>query len=200
MKLINSCSRRALKWRFSRKLRNSDRCYISQNCLGGRFYELEGRRYTSPTVGLWFRSSDFIEFCRNLDENLRAKISFDSAETERLGYPVGRLKEIRIYFQHYSSFDAAVAAWRKRAARVSLKNVLIVMTDRDGFSAEIASEFDKLNYPRKILFSHDPAAMGPNTIYIPGYEGDGCVGDLYGAYHKLNAASVWPQLFKILAS
>jgi hypothetical protein len=71
--------------RFYKRFHDADHCYISQNCIGGRFYELEGRGYTSPTVGLWFKPTDFLSFCKDLETNLNSNISLDSEETAAVG-------------------------------------------------------------------------------------------------------------------
>lgn len=187
------------KW-FGEKFGMVSHCYISQNCIGGRFYELQNRAYTSPTVGLWFEPSDFIKFCENIAESLTLRLECDPFESKVMGYPVGRLNGIKILFQHYPTFDAAKIAWEKRASRVDVNNIFILMTDRDGFKECDREAFNRLPTNRKILFSHQPFPEMPNAIYVPGYEKDGCVGSLYGSYGKLNGSSVRADLLRLLSN
>jgi uncharacterized protein (DUF1919 family) len=184
--------------RFHRTFGTTSHCYISQNCIGGRFYDLQKRAYTAPTVGLWFEPADFLKFCANLRENLHAELLPDRAESTRLGYPVGRVNDIKVLFQHYATFEEAKAAWQRRAARVSFDDIFILMTDRDGFTEADLAGFEKLATNRKILFSHRAMPHNENVVHIPGFENDGCVGELYGSYHNFNRRRVRRRLFDLL--
>lgn len=44
------------------KLTNTDFSIISNNCWGGHVYRRYGLPYTSPTVGMYFFSEDYINF------------------------------------------------------------------------------------------------------------------------------------------
>jgi uncharacterized protein (DUF1919 family) len=197
--LRDHIAKRVFRKRFHQHFGGVHHCYISQNCTGGRFYTLQGRPYTSPTVGLWFESTDFLKFCEHLSDNLISDIQPDAAEADRLGYPVGRVNGIKIFFQHYSTFDEAVATWRRRASRVSTGDIYFLMTDRDGFSDADMSRFNNLPTTRKILFSHTPISGNSNVVYVPGYEKEGYVGDLYSSYHEFNRRIVRQKLFELLS-
>jgi uncharacterized protein (DUF1919 family) len=184
--------------RFYRSFGRTSHCYISQNCIGGRFYDLQRRGYTSPTVGLWFEPSGFLKFCANLRDNLQADLLPDQTESNRAGYPVGRIHGIKVMFQHYPAFAAAKSAWNRRAARVSLDDVFILMTDRDGFAAADLQGFEQLPTTRKILFSHRKMPHNDNVVYVPGFEKEGCIGELYGSYHWFNRRVVRNKLFDLL--
>jgi uncharacterized protein (DUF1919 family) len=186
-----------LQKRFHRSFGKANHCYISQNCIGGRFYTLQGRRYTTPTVGLWFEPSDFLTFCENLKESLESEVLPDLEESNRLGYPVGRINGIKILFQHYSTFEEARASWMRRVSRVSIEDAFLLMTDRDGFAHEDMKRFNDLPTTKKILFSHKLIPHN-NVVYVPGFEEMGFVGDLYDSYNKLNRRVVRKQLFKLL--
>jgi uncharacterized protein (DUF1919 family) len=159
---------------------------------------MENREFSSPTVGLWFESGGFLRFCENLEENLRADVAPDAEKTRERGYPVGIVNGITIYFQHYPTFEVAVSAWRKRALRVKLEDVFILMTDRDGMSQVERAGFARLQTQRKALFSHLQMPGIENVVYVPGYERDGAVGDLYGEYFKLNQPVAWSRLCSLM--
>jgi uncharacterized protein (DUF1919 family) len=187
-----------LKKRFHRSFSKANHCYISQNCIGGRFYILQGRRYTTPTVGLWFEPSGFLTLCENLKESLESEVLPDLEESNKLGYPVGRINGIKILFQHYSTFEQARASWMRRISRFSIENAFLLMTDRDGFTNEDMKRFAKLPTARKILFSHKVIPHVENVVYVPGFEEQGFVGDLYDSYNELNQRVVRKQLFSLL--
>ena len=72
------------------------------------------------------------------------------------------------------------------------------MTDRDGFTNEDMKRFAKLPTARKILFSHKVIPHVENVVYVPGFEEQGFVGDLYDSYNELNQRVVRKQLFSLL--
>ena len=74
------------------------------------------------------------------------------------------------------------------------------MTDRDGFSVDDLKGFEAIPSKKKILFSHRRIDSCANAIYVPGYESNECIGDLYGAYEKLNAVSVKRRLLELLSN
>jgi uncharacterized protein (DUF1919 family) len=187
-----------LQKRFHQSFSKANHCYISQNCIGGRFYTLQGRRYTTPTVGLWFEPSDFLTFCENLKQSLESEVLPDLEETNKLGYPVGRINGIKILFQHYSTFKEARTSWMRRASRVSFEDAFLLMTDRDGFTHEDMKRFTNLPTKKKILFSHKLIPHNDNVVYVPSFEEQGFVGDLYDSYNELNRRVVRKQLFKLL--
>jgi uncharacterized protein (DUF1919 family) len=187
-----------LQKRFHQSFSKANHCYISQNCIGGRFYALQGRRYTTPTVGLWFEPSDFLTLCENLKESLESEVLPDLEETNKLGYPVGRINGIKILFQHYSTFEEARTSWIRRISRVSIEDAFLLMTDRDGFTHEDMKRFTNLPTKNKILFSHRVVPHDDNVVYIPGFEEQGFVGDLYDSYHELNRRVVRKKLFSLL--
>jgi uncharacterized protein (DUF1919 family) len=157
---------------------------------------LERRGYTSPTVGAWFSSVDFLSFCEALVDNLSAEVVEDAQASAKVGYPVGRIGEVRIWFQHYPTFDDARAAWVKRAARVDPAKVFVVMTDRDGFTLSNLDRFQALPR-RKLLLSH-AVLPGSEVVYVPGYEQNGRVGDIYDEFERLDHPQVRDRLFALL--
>src|SRR5574344_971827 len=93
-------------------LKNENFSIISANCVGGVFYHDMNMRFLSPTVNLFFYPEDFIKYVNNLQayNELTPDISFD----EKLGYPVGKLNDIKIYFMHYKSCEEALCKWEER--------------------------------------------------------------------------------------
>jgi uncharacterized protein (DUF1919 family) len=197
-KVIRNIERVLFKLRFQINIAPKKYCYISQNCIGGKFYQIERRSYSSPTVGLWFEASDFLTFCENLSEYLTFPLLEDIAKSKEMAYPVGKLGEIKIYFLHYSSFQLAKKDWERRVERVDLNKVFVLTTDRDGFSNDDLARFQKLPTKRKILFSSKFFLNMNNIIYVPGYENQSHVGDLVGNFNNLIQVKIRKKLFKLL--
>jgi len=172
--------------------------FISQNCISGRFYKLLERPYFSPTVGLWFEPEDFLSFVENLHINLTSEVHHDIDESKIYSYPVGRVNGVKIHFMHYESFEYAKKKWNDRAKRVDPANVVILMTDRDGCSASHKERFFSLPFEKKALFSHLPSRSDSSEIYVPGFENESSVGNLYGNYESFHSRPVMKALAKLL--
>lgn len=197
-KVIRNIERALFKLRFQINIAPKKYCYISQNCIGGKLYQIERRSYSSPTIGLWFEASDFLTFCENLSEYLTFPLSEDVAKSKEMAYPVGKLGEIKIYFLHYGSFEIAKMDWERRVARVDIDKVFFLMTDRDGFSSDDLVRFQKLSTNKKILFSHTSHLNMNNIIHVAGYENQSYVGDLVGDFNNLIQVGVRKKLFNLL--
>jgi uncharacterized protein (DUF1919 family) len=178
--------------RFHRKFleafRDSDFCFVSSNCVGGRFSQLLDRPHASPTVGLWFEPGDYLRFVGRLEENLAAELSFDAALSQLRGYPMGVVNDVRIHFMHYTSEEEARAKWRRRAARIARDKVFLIFTDRDGATYDDLRQFDALPFARKLVFTHKAYPEFASAVLIPGYQNDGQVGDIYSDWHVLDKA------------
>jgi len=173
--------------------------FISSNCLGGRFSELQGVPYASPTVGLYFEPSDFMAFCEDLPHYLSQEVSHDAEKSQTLGFPVGDLGGLKIMFQHFPNFEDAKGKWDERVQRVNLNNVVVLFGTSEGFLAEHVRRFDALPVSRKLLFTHVPLEGSPNSVLVAGYEKESRVGDLYSDFYRLGQARVVRSIFRILS-
>jgi uncharacterized protein (DUF1919 family) len=198
--VMRMCEKELFALELQSKFGGANHCFISQNCIGGLFYELTGRKYTSPTVGLWFDSSGFLEFCEKLDDMVTMDVSFDPITSTACGYPVGFLGGVRVHFQHYQGFDDARQAWTERARRVDLDKVVILMTDRDGFSELNLARFLNINKYPKLLFTNKRRLDHPSIVYIDGFDGESCVGNLYDRYDRFYENSARRKIFEALAT
>ena len=146
-------------------LNERDFTIISNNCWGGHCYRYFNLPYNSPTIGLYFFSSDFIRFVSHLDEYLRMELKMISV-TDSIHYdelvkyhpgslnkPIGRLgDDVEIVFLHYNSNKEAKSKWDRRSRRVNLNNVIVKFSEMNGCTKEHLLAFDKLPYERKFVF------------------------------------------------
>lgn len=153
-KLYRSVLRMHLNYINRKRLNNNSFSLIAINCVGGVVsYEL-GLRFNSPTVNLWFSSSDYLIFLKNLKYYLcECEMKHDVEESKAHGYPVGILDDIRVYFQHYLTFEQAYEKWIERAKRVDFENLYIVMVQRDGCTEKNIKEFNELGFEHKVIFT-----------------------------------------------
>ena len=152
------------------KLISTDFTIISNNCWGGHVYRYYGLPYSSPTIGLYFSSSEYIKFCSNLEYYLAQEIKVIDTVP-----PIGKLDDIEIVFLHYKSAKEAKDKWERRKARISHKNILFKYCYQNNATPEDLQNFLKLNTNNKIAFvpSKEMADMSEFCIYFPGYEKEG---------------------------
>ena len=104
---------------------------LTNNCIGGVIYHDLGLRFDSPTINLYLKDRDFIEFVINLEFYRKAELIEDTSQHAEFNFPVGILKgdsihrDIRIYFQHYKSFGEAAQKWAERSLRIQSKILVI---------------------------------------------------------------------------
>ena len=133
--------------RMRKKLKNKP-SIISNHCIGGIISHDLGLKFLSPTVNLKILPDDFIKFVENLKEYLDAEFVEEKSD---LPYPVGKLKDITVYFVHYKTFQQAVEKWNERKQRVDFNNIRVMMTARDGAKYETLKRFNELPY-KKVMF------------------------------------------------
>jgi len=158
------------------RLKNRSMTVFSSNCNGAYMLHDLGCPFNSPTVNLYFLPEHFLKFVRNPEKYLSAEL--EEIFLPDITHPVGQLHDIRLFFMHYSSFAEAKEAWERRAKRVNLNNVYIVMTDKNGCTYEHIKQFDELPYKNKVIFTHKEYPEFKSAYYIPGFEDKGEVGIL----------------------
>ena len=147
---------------------------ISQNCIGGVLYHDLGQEFLSPTVNLYMNAVDFIKFAADLPKylSLSPEMRWDEE------YPIGILDDITIRFMHYETCTDAIEAWHRRCKRIDWNRILIIGTDRDGFTEVEFNKWKQLPYP-KVLFTANSAFSGhADSVYFHKYRKQGCVPDL----------------------
>ena len=77
-----------------------------------------GVKFNTPTVNLFLKPKDFNKFLLNFDKYIN--MDLEEEKVEDLKYPIGKLGDIKIYFQHYKSFEEAKVKWDERKKRVNV--------------------------------------------------------------------------------
>lgn len=158
------------------RLKNKTMTVFSSNCNGAYMLHDLGCPFNSPTVNLFFLPDHFLKFVGNPTEYLSAELV--EIQVEGIPYPVGQLNDILLFFMHYNSFNEAKEAWERRAKRVDMSNVYIVMTDKNGCTYEHIKQFEELPYKNKVIFTHKSYKEFSSAYYIPGFETENEVGIL----------------------
>ena len=137
---------------------------ISNNCWGGHVYRYFNLPYTSPTIGLFFFTDDYIKFIGNLKYYLSLDLVFISQEQSRYREelkkrntpqcPIGVLDDVEVVFLHYHSEEEARTKWNRRKERINLANIIVKMSEQNLCTPKQLQAFDALPYPQKFVLVH----------------------------------------------
>lgn len=159
-----------------RKLKNTTPTIISSNCNGEFWYYDMKLKFLSPTINLSFDMNDYVKMLENLRWYMEQQIL--PYEDNRFEFPTGKLADVEIRFNHYNTFDEAVAKWDERKKRIDWDNLFILGIDGDNCSYKTMQRFDKLPYKNKVIFTHIPYPEIESSYYISGFENEKGVGVL----------------------
>ncbi len=170
-----------IEWRlykeFKRlRLKNRTPTIISSNCNGEFWYYDMKLPFLSPTINLSFDMNDYVKMLENLKWYMDQPIT--PVEDDRFDYPCGMLGDLEIRFNHYKTFEEAVAKWEQRKQRIDWDNLYILGIDGDNCTYESLLRFDALPYEHKVIFTHIPRPEIKSAYYISGFEKEDGVGVL----------------------
>lgn len=127
--------------------------------FGGVIYHCLGLKFLSPTVNLRVNSTrEFLKFCLNINYYLSQEIT--EVNDEETPYPLGMCGDIKLHFNHYHSFDEAVAKWESRKKRINWDNIYVIahdyISDTETITKKEILEFGKVKCKNLILFTRKP--------------------------------------------
>ena len=160
---------------FDRKrLKNEDFSILCPNCVGGILYERLNKPFLSPTINLWMEDYDLLKFASDIERYVKQEsLEFISTEYD---YPVARLGDITIYFNHSHSQDEAVFQWKKRVDRINTENLFVIVSDRCGLTEKNIELLEQIPCKGKILFTSQTTNLKDYMLYLPYYAGCDRVG------------------------
>lgn len=170
---------RRIEWRLYKEMRrarlqNRTPTIIASNCIGTFMYYDMKLRFNSPTINLSFDMNDYVKLLERLPYYME-QTPMPTAD-ERFSFPCGMLDDIEIRFNHYATFEEAVAKWEERKRRIDMQNLFVIGIDGDGCTYESMERFDALPYENKVIFTHKPYPEIKSSYYLPGFENDVGIG------------------------
>lgn len=178
IKKINLYKEKKYLKNLRKKNKNTNPTIVSNNCIGGVIYHNLGLQFQSPTINLFFKVEDYLEFVKNF--KYYSKCELEEFQGDNINYPVGILKskdefhkDLTIFFQHYSSFEEAKQKWIERYLRVNWDNIYFILEFYDTiYNHDLMYEFDKLNLKNKIIITHRNFDNLNNSITVSCYNDD----------------------------
>ncbi|WP_160115334.1 DUF1919 domain-containing protein [Varibaculum vaginae] len=177
-------SKLQLRWHLhkNRKLTNREVTIISNNCIAGVIYHDCGLRFLSPTVNLWFQTEDFFTYAANIlqyspQQGAKLREIFE----EGISYPLGLLTPksadlpaIKLYFQHYPSFELAKKKWEGRSKRINFDNICLIFECSQPITGKspIPKLFRQAPYSHKVIVTskHSVTDTGTEVVHLPVYD------------------------------
>ncbi len=183
-----------IKWRLidkiypfygRKKLKTKDFSIIGNDCIVGGIYHKFGLQFSTPTVGLFFFSQDYIKFLENLEYYVNLPLKFKEISKylkanelrKMIPYPIGILDDVEIHFLHYSNKKEAKDKWNRRTKRIIFDNLFIVYSDGEGFREEFLDRYEKLPFANKIFISSKPRGNKDYIVFVQDYVKEQHVGD-----------------------
>ena len=177
MGYLNKLLRVRVNHRMRKNLINKDFSLITSNCNGTFMCHDLKLQYKSPFVNLWIYPKDYLKILSDLPGYMQANLEF--AKDENKDYPVGILRDVKIYFQHYASEEEAYEMWGRRLARINYDNLFVLFAETDGCTYKDLQAFDALPYRNKVVFTHRRYPEIESAIPIDGFEAQGNVDKCY---------------------
>lgn len=121
---------------------------------------------------------DYIKFLSNIQEYMSKDLSFISVNESKwkeyfendIDYPIGKLDDIEIFFVHYYSQKEVLEKWNRRRDRINWENLVIKVSEQNGFSKEHLDTFNSLNFQKKIAFIGNDYSVGKNVLRVTNLE------------------------------
>jgi len=192
--MFGKFKKRVNRWRFKRsirRLRGQPFCLISNNCLGRRLYQILGRDYNTPFVGLFMMPECFTELVVHFEGYMSRELQFvDESKFHNVNqsrsagkrYPIGIIGSAEIHFLHYESEQEALEKWNRRKSRIDTKNLYFLMVANGPYDEALLNRYAAVNFQNKVCFHREFDKQLPTGIYVP--SDDPNMGNLYSQYQR----------------
>ena len=147
------------------QLRNQPISIIADNCFGGILYHQLDLPFCSPMINLWLPPSDFLKLVLNLKSYMGQVLQFERIAWDsvtKINYPVMRLGDLHLHFNHEESPENAIACWERRKAKLDYAHIFVFMRAEH---QAILQEFERIPY-RKFCFTGFRSGKA-DTLYLP---------------------------------
>lgn len=150
MKTLKWIGEKYYAYKYRRKIKNSEFSIICSNCIGGVIYKHLGREFLTPTINLWIRQDDFIKMCCDLKHYMELELEFIDTDA---AYPVAKLGDITIHFNHDKDRYVAAEKWNRRKQRINYDRLYIILYYGDGITKRDIEKLNKIRCRNYVVFS-----------------------------------------------
>lgn len=136
-----------------KKIKTDIPTIFAPNCWGGLLYNSMGLPFNSPLINMFVDHNDYIKFLKQPEYYLKCSLELSEMiykEELQHYYPIVNCDDIKLYFNHYKTFEDAQNCWNRRKKRINWNNTIVMFYDEN---IQLINEFLKLPYKNKICFS-----------------------------------------------
>lgn len=132
------------------KLLQSHISIFANTCWGGMTYHLLGIKFMSPLINMFESDEDYLKLAARPQYYFGMQLQFDSwGNNFKWAYPICRLDDILLHFNHSKTMDEVEAKWYDRVGRINYENLFVMMCTENRNSLE---RFADLPYTKKVCF------------------------------------------------
>ena len=145
------------------RLKNKKFTIFCNNCLASFIYQKYNLQYLTPTISINIKPCDFIKFCKNYKHYLSLEVEQTKicdkewyasiGGGNNINFPLGKIDDITLYFQHATSFEQAKQDWDRRKTRIVEDNIFIILFDMIP-DIKTAQEFENIEHFPKLYLYH----------------------------------------------
>lgn len=151
------------------EIRKKEWSVLCNNCFAGILFQHLGLRYNSPFKNGWLNCWDVMRLMKDLPHYMVLEPVFDHWEEANSPYdqkrfPVFRLDDILLHFNHHTDADAALEEYRRRAKRLNPDRLMAIIVTVSSNVEHAFQEFPA-EYP-KLCISSAPD-HSPDTVWLP---------------------------------
>lgn len=156
-----------------RRLKNDSFSVLCPNCVGGVLYKRLNQPFLTPTINMWMEDADLIKFASDIKKYVSGELQFIETLYD---YPVAKLDDIILYFNHCTTQEEAREHWRKRIDRIQEENMFLILSDRCGLTEANMKMLESIPCKGKVVFTSQNMELKDYMLYLPYYDGCGEVG------------------------
>lgn len=128
---------------------------ISRHCWGGLVLHSLGLKFNTPFINLFLNEVDFNKLASNFSHYMKQELEFVQEGYDPImesNYPIVKLDDITLHFNHYPTFEEASNKWNERKKRIDYNNLFFETTTE---YKSVALQFKSFNIGRKLCFCVD---------------------------------------------
>ncbi len=151
------------------RLKNKDFTILCPNCIGGNIYHRLGLQFLTPTINMFMSQDDFIKVIKKPLYYLNGDLSFVSTNK---GFPVAKIYDITINFNHDSVQEEAAEKWYRRRKRIRWDNLFVILYEEEPLSKKDILALSEIQCKRLVvLTSYKTHTDLPYVKYIKRHYG-----------------------------
>ena len=124
---------------------------VSEDCWGGLVYQISGKPYRTPFVGMWVAAKTYLDLLEDWSNEVAMTLRFD--ESAQREYPLADYGRGKLGFMHYESIQEAESKFLRRLERFDRRHTRIKIDLRyDAYDITDVQRWNRLALPGGIAF------------------------------------------------